>query len=98
MKASMNKLFCRQIRLGSLQLGALAFVCLLLVMWPEPRSTAQNPQPNKPNGTEVPVYVLAIDGDGNVYAGGDFTTAGGVSANHIAKWNVSTNSWSALGN
>ncbi len=35
------------------------------------------------------------DGLGNLYAGGDFTTAGGVSANHIAKWDGSA--WSALG-
>jgi hypothetical protein len=37
---------------------------------------------------------LAVAGS-NLYAGGDFTTAGGVSANGIAKWNGTT--WSALG-
>ena len=31
----------------------------------------------------------------NVYAGGDFTTAGGVTVDHIAKWNGT--GWSALG-
>ena len=31
------------------------------------------------------------------YAGGDFTTAGGVTANRIAKWDGTTSSWSALG-
>ena len=31
----------------------------------------------------------------NLYAGGDFTTAGGVTANYIAKWDGSA--WSALG-
>jgi hypothetical protein len=31
----------------------------------------------------------------DLYAGGDFITAGGVSANYIAKWNGS--SWNALG-
>ena len=31
----------------------------------------------------------------NLYAGGDFTTAGGVPANYIAKWDGSA--WSALG-
>ena len=41
------------------------------------------------------VYALAVDGAGNLYAGGYFTTAGGVAANHIAKWNGSA--WSALG-
>ena len=38
---------------------------------------------------------LVFDGSGNLYAGGAFTTAGGVSANNIAKWNGS--SWSAIG-
>ena len=38
----------------------------------------------------------AIDQTGNVYAGGDFTTAGGVSANHVARWDGT--SWSPLGN
>jgi hypothetical protein len=37
----------------------------------------------------------AIDQAGNVYAGGGFTQAGGVSANRIARWD-GTN-WSALG-
>ncbi len=41
------------------------------------------------------VWALALDGSGNLYAGGDFTTAGDVSANHIAMWDGSR--WSALG-
>jgi hypothetical protein len=42
------------------------------------------------------VRALAVDGSGNVYAGGYFTTAGGVAGtNCIAKWNGSI--WSALG-
>ena len=43
------------------------------------------------------VNAIAIDGSGNVYAGGNFTTAGGSSANYIAKWGTG-GSWSALGN
>jgi len=38
---------------------------------------------------------LAVDSQNNLYAGGDFTTAGGISANYVAKWDGS--SWSALG-
>ncbi len=45
-------------------------------------------------GLSGPVYALKITG-GNVYAGGLFTTAGGTSANRIAKWNGT--SWSVLG-
>ena len=43
---------------------------------------------------ELRVYALAVSGS-DLYAGGDFTTAGGSAANRIAKWNGS--SWSALG-
>lgn len=38
---------------------------------------------------------LAVDSLGNVYAGGDFTTAGGVAANNIAKWDGTK--WVRLG-
>ena len=40
------------------------------------------------------VRTLAVY-NGELYAGGTFTTAGGVSANYITKWNGSA--WSALG-
>jgi len=40
------------------------------------------------------VYSLAVFG-GELYAGGNFTTAGGNAANYIAKWNGT--SWSAVG-
>jgi len=46
-------------------------------------------------GTNGNVYALANDGDGNVYAGGDFTLAGGVVVNRVAKWDGTI--WSALG-
>jgi hypothetical protein len=41
-----------------------------------------------------PVDALVMSGEA-VYAGGQFTTAGGSPANYIAQWNG--NSWSALG-
>lgn len=41
------------------------------------------------------IYALAVDGSGNVYAGGHFTMIGDMYANSIAKWNGSE--WSALG-
>jgi trimeric autotransporter adhesin len=47
-----------------------------------------------PNGQGPYAHALAISGT-DLYAGGIFTTAGGVTVNSIAKWNGST--WSALG-
>ncbi len=47
------------------------------------------------NGVNDTVYALAVDGSGNVYAGGSFTTASGVAANHIAVWDGTR--WNALG-
>jgi hypothetical protein len=41
------------------------------------------------------VNTLALDGAGNLYVGGFFTSAGGASAKNIAMWNGST--WLALG-
>jgi K319L-like, PKD domain/Secretion system C-terminal sorting domain len=45
-------------------------------------------------GTNSTVYSIAVSGS-EVYAGGWFTTAGGVAANYFAKWNGT--SWSASG-
>jgi hypothetical protein len=47
------------------------------------------------SGMNSGVSALAVDGSGQVIAGGSFTTAGGTSANRIAKWDGT--SWSALG-
>jgi hypothetical protein len=49
-------------------------------------------------GGDINVKSVAIDSANNVYIGGSFTTAGGVPANYIAKWNPNTSTWSALGN
>src|SRR5258708_10082559 len=46
-------------------------------------------------GTDGQVYAAAVDGAGNLYVGGNFSVAGDVFANSIAKWD-GTN-WSALG-
>jgi hypothetical protein len=47
------------------------------------------------NGANTYVYAAVVDGSGNLYIGGSFTLAGGVSENHIAKWDG--HSWSELG-
>jgi len=41
-------------------------------------------------GMNNDVYALACDGNGKLYAGAFFTTAGGTSANRIAKWGESS--------
>lgn len=46
-------------------------------------------------GMNNPVLALTLDTQGRLYAGGSFTTAGGVTTNYIAKWNGT--SWSGLG-
>jgi len=41
------------------------------------------------------VAALAVDANGNLYAGGGFSTAGGIPASNIARWDGSI--WSPLG-
>jgi hypothetical protein len=48
------------------------------------------------NGVNSTVYALAVVGN-EVYVGGFFTSAGGVSANRVARFNTQTNTWSSLG-
>ena len=48
------------------------------------------------NGTNDYVSALAVASNGDVYAGGRFEQAGGVTVNGVARWNGT--SWSALGN
>ncbi|MBS0197915.1 MAG: immunoglobulin domain-containing protein [Planctomycetes bacterium] len=43
------------------------------------------------------VAALALSQTGEVYVGGNFTTAGGIAASNIARYSPATNSWSALG-
>ena len=45
-------------------------------------------------GTAV-VYALAVMPNGDVVAGGNFTSAGGVAANHVARWTGTA--WTSLG-
>ncbi|GEM_PF-743030 len=46
-------------------------------------------------GVSGAVNAIVFDNSGNLYAGGDFTQAGGVTVNRVAKWNGSN--WSSLG-
>jgi hypothetical protein len=42
------------------------------------------------------VFAMVAAGD-NLYLGGDFTVAGGMAANRVARYNLATNTWSTLG-
>jgi len=48
-----------------------------------------------PHGTNGRVMAMVRDASDNLYIGGEFTTAGGVTATYIAKWDGT--SWSSLG-
>ena len=47
------------------------------------------------NGVDGVVSALTVAPNGDLYVGGNFTQAGGVAANNVAKWNGTV--WSALG-
>ncbi|MDO7854265.1 T9SS type A sorting domain-containing protein [Hymenobacter convexus] len=47
------------------------------------------------NGLNNQTYALAVAGNGDVYAGGYFTQAGGAAATRVARWNGTA--WSPLG-
>jgi hypothetical protein len=55
------------------------------------------------SGMNGAVHALTVFDDGSpgsgpaLYAGGNFTTAGGETVNFIAKWNADSGEWSALG-
>ncbi len=48
------------------------------------------------SGLNGEVTAIAVSGS-DIYVGGWFTTAGGISANYIARWDSTTSTWSALG-
>ena len=50
-----------------------------------------------PNGVNGSVNALAVSGT-DIFVGGQFTTAGNVTARNVAKFDTLTNTWSALGN
>lgn len=44
-------------------------------------------------------WTMKTDSSNNLYVGGEFTSAGGVSQTaYMAKWNSTTNTWSSIGN
>lgn len=63
-----------------------------------PASTVLGSWSTLGSGTSLRTNVLAMHDD-TLYAGGDFTSAGGVTGtSYIAAWSTRTNTWHALGN
>lgn len=48
-------------------------------------------------GTNEVVYSMALSSTGKLYVGGNFTSAGGVSAANIAVWDTIKSTWSSMG-
>lgn len=48
-------------------------------------------------GSTTSVRALAINGNGNLYVGGNFTDIGGSGADYLARWTVATSAWSVVG-
>jgi len=63
---------------------------------PQTQHTASGTWSTLGNGVNGNVNALAVVGN-EVYVGGGFISAGGVSANYVARFNTLTNTWSALG-
>ncbi|HTO99960.1 MAG TPA: choice-of-anchor D domain-containing protein [Anaerolineales bacterium] len=74
---------------------ATLIVLVLVSLPPNQAAGAVNPKSALGSGMDAQVKALVVDGSGNLYAGGFFTTAGGTSANYVARWDGS--SWSAVG-
>ena len=55
-----------------------------------------NPWSALGTGTSGYVNSIALDTNGNIYAGGSFTEAGGDIVNNIALWDLTLKKWSAL--
>ena len=53
-------------------------------------------QPRTGNGVNGTIHAMAIHGD-DLIVGGNFLSAGGIEANYIARFNISTQTWSKLG-
>ena len=57
-----------------------------------------NTKINGVNGIVRALYAGSTAGDSGLYVGGDFTTAGGITVNYVARWDLSTvnNYWAPL--
>ena len=73
---------------GGMPAGAIASYDVVTDTWSNLNGGMTHP-------SAASVFALTTDASGNLYAGGQFDSAGGVPAMNVAEWNGS--SWSALG-
>lgn len=80
-----------------LRAGSCLINCNYLAKWNPMTSTWSSLSSNPP----INVYAFAFDSAGNLYVGGQFTSAGSCTSvngcNRVAKWDPLTLTWSALG-
>ena len=86
-----------------LRAAAAILLVLCALVGPHAGALAQAPTGNEnwddrfvAVGANNTITAVVVDGAGNLYAGGTFTTIGGVTANRVAKWNGTI--WTPLGN
>lgn len=71
-----------------------------VAIWDEMTATWRPLGSGLSGGRHIPgarVFALSLGLDGSLFAGGDFDTAGGLTANSIARWDRTTSSWHPLG-
>lgn len=66
--------------------------------WNGTNYIAMGGTPGISGGTSTGVYSLAVDSVGNVWVGGGFTSAGGSTADGLARWNYAAANWTCFTN
>lgn len=66
--------------------------------WDGTTFVAMGATPGIAGGASNTVKTIAIAANGDVWVGGDFTSAGGVAADGLARWNIATGTWTQFVN
>ncbi len=84
-------------KIDSIQANRVATYNRITQSWSAMETDGFNGINHQVDGYYHRVYALAVY-ENNLYVGGSFTAAGGLSATNIARWNISTKTWTSLGN